>query len=248
MRIDLTWSQFKTQVDNKNLVTQYINKGSYYLIWAQDDLVLYVTSVTIETGNSDQDDFEENYKNENPNSLRSPDGKVLIRAESRPVDCTTCFVGIGDSENNIGDGKELTWDFSNSDDEVDMPSGSTKKRKRLEFSFLDAIWVKEGTIYYHNVPKGSYIDLYVVCPSGQYYLDNDGNPQLATEDTKICHYVSHHPMQGSVPMGDELNTECCSNEIPNNYKFWVEITVPDSDNTSNGVITLELYRTRTLVL
>ena len=74
----------------------------------------------------------------------SPDGKEVVRAESRPEDTTTCFTGIGDSAEGIGDGKEFSWDFSNDDDIVEAPSGM--KRKRIEFKFLDSVWIKEGTL------------------------------------------------------------------------------------------------------
>ena len=87
-----------------------------------------------------------------------------------------------------------------------------------------------------------------MCPAGQYYVDNNKVPVQASVDTPIVHYVIRHPLQGTVPMGDELNTETCSDELPNNYKFWVEVTVPEADVISNGVISLELYRRRTTIL
>ena len=176
---------------------------------------------------------------------KSADGKDIIRAESRPIGTTTVFVGKGD-DTGIGDGKELSWDFSNSNDEITPPSGY--KRKRLEFKFLDDVYVKEGTVYHFESPKGCYIDFYVVCPAGQYYYDNAGDLQLAAVDTPISHYVVHTMIQGSTPMGDELNTETCSEKIPPNYKFWAEITTPDTDVVSNGCVNVEIYRERTIVL
>lgn len=177
---------------------------------------------------------------------KSDDGKDIVRAESRPLNTTTIFVGKADNT-GIGDGKELKWDFSNADDDISTPP-SNCKQKRLEFKFLDDIYVKEGTIYFHNTKKGSYIDLYVVCPNGQYYYDNNGDLQQATEDTIVSHYVIHSFIQGDCPMGDELNTESCSSKIPSNYKFWLDITVPDTDSSSNGYVNLELYRERTVIL
>lgn len=49
-------------------------------------------------------------------------------------------------------------------------------------------------------------------------------------------------------MGDELNSETTSSAIPPNYKFWLEVTVPESDNLSNGWVEIELYRKRTVIL
>lgn len=177
---------------------------------------------------------------------KSDDGKTIVRAESRPLNNTTVFTCRGDSGSNIGDGKIIAWDFSNDDDEISAPEGY--KRKRLEFSFLDGIYVKEGACYHFDSPKGCYVDFYIVCPDGQYYYDNNGDLKQASVDMVIHHYVNHHFIQGSVPMGDELNTESCSQSIPNNYKFWVDVTTPDSDVNSNGFISLEIYRERTVIL
>jgi len=177
---------------------------------------------------------------------RDEDGKEITRAESRPLNWITYFTGRGDSSTNIGDGKVLAWDFSNADDEVPAPAGF--RRKRIEFSFLDPVRIKDGTIYFFQAQKGSYGDLYVVCPAGQAYLKNDGTPAVATTDTIVNHYVNHHMLQGDCPMGDELNTESCSPEIPAHYRFWLEITVPAADSTSNGYISLEVYRPRTAIL
>jgi len=173
------------------------------------------------------------------------EGKPYVRAESRPICCTTYFTTCGDN-GAIGNGKRFAWDFSNSDDDITPPTGY--KRKRIEFHFIDIFYMKEGTVYYHNKLKGSYFDQYVVCPAGYYYYKNDGTPALAAEDTIISHYVIKHPMQGSVPMGDELNSESCSSGIPSYYKFWIDVTVPDTDILSNGIIEVEAYRDRTVIL
>jgi len=140
----------------------------------------------------------------------------------------------------------LEWDFSNSTDDITPPTGF--KRKRIEWSFIDSVWLKEGTLFFHNASKGSYVDVKVVCPAGNYYYKNDGTPTYAEVDTVVSHYVNHYFFQGTCPMGDELNTETCSNEIPANYKFRIEVTVPDTDSTSNGYINFEMYRVRTEIL
>lgn len=248
----------KAVVTVRSLNMDYFDRGNEYYVYAiEDDIKTYFYNITKDSpANGEQTDFETNYKpsiDSSPPVLvpRDEFGKPVQRTESRPIGATTCFVGQGDNVDGyptpeIGGGKVLSYDFSNNDDIVDAPAGF--KRKRLEFQFIDSIWVKEGTIYFFDAVKGSYIDFYVVCPSGQYYYDNNGVPHLATEDTPVNHYVIHHPLQGSVPMGDELNTETCSVEIPPNYKFWVEVTVPDSDTLSSGNISIEMYRKRTIIL
>ena len=178
----------------------------------------------------------------------SDDNKEMIRTESRPIGTTTWFTGAGDVAGDIGGGKELAWDFSNDDDIIAMPSGESGKRKRLEFSFIDYIHVKDGKIYFHNAIKDSYIEFHVVCPDGQYYYDNNNNLQQADGDTIISTYVNKQRFQGTCPMGDELVAEVCSGQIPSYYKFWIDVTVPSSDNSSNGYVRLEVYRTRTVIL
>lgn len=177
---------------------------------------------------------------------KDAEGKLFVRAESRPIGKTTYFTMRGDSATDIGDGKTLSWDFGTSDDEISAPAGF--KRKRLEFQFIDPVNIKEGTIYAFNAPFGAYLDFYVVCPDGEVYLDNNGDPQTAIGDTPVQKFVNHHKINSSFAMGDELNTEAASEEIPINYKFWIDITSSSTDITSQGYISLELYRARTIIL
>jgi len=174
-------------------------------------------------------------------------GKPSIRSESRPDGTSSYFTTRGDSASGIGDGTRLEWDFSNADNDVSAPSGF--KKKQIEAQFADNIWVKEGTVYFYNTPKGATIDFFVVCPAGQYYYDRNGTPQLASEDVVLSHYVVAHPMQDSAPMGDELNTEAATiDAVPPTYKFRIEVTTPDTDTQSNGYAELEVYRERSVLL
>ena len=250
MKIEKSWLELKELVENKVLVIQYKESETEYFIWATENGDEYYCIIDKETGSTNQIDFEGNYKAKanSPIIPKSDDKKQIVRAESRPINHTTCFTGAGDSDTEIGGGKQLIWNFSNNDDELDMGDGSTIRRKRLEFSFKDPIYVKEGTVYYHGISYGSYLDMMVVCPKGQYYYDNDNNVHLAAEDTIISHYVIKHPIYGNVYLGDELNTEGCSSQIPVNYKFWIDITVPSEDVSSHGAISLEIYRKRTVIL
>jgi hypothetical protein len=178
------------------------------------------------------------------------DGRPIIRAESRPLNYVTMFTMSGDTASGIGDGKDIFWDFSNDDDLVASgvaPDGY--KRKLIDVTFLDAIFIKEGTNYFYGAQKGSYVSFTVVCPSGSYYIDRDGSPALATEDAIVTNYVNKHFFSGDCPMGDELNTESCTQDaLPAGYKLRVEVTVPNSDNSSYGCGELEIYRTRTCLL
>lgn len=246
--IQLEWTDFKTDIIAKGFPINFQRispKG--YNIFAIDRTILWMTYIT---DDSYILDFETNYQNLCNKYMipLSSDGKEIIRSESRPLGYTTVFTCQADSNNNIGDGKLLAWDFSNQEDEIEMPTGSNIRKKRIEFKFLDNIHIKEGAVYFFNTKKGTYGDVYIVCPEGQYYLDNDKQPHLATEDTIVEHYMIHQFIQGDCPMGDEFNTEACSEQVPLNYKFYIEITSPISDNESNGYIVLELYRIRTVIL
>lgn len=186
-------------------------------------------------------------------SDRAKDGRMIVRSDSRPREATTYFTMRGDSSTAIGDGKIMTWDFSTSNDIV-TDSLTTiipvdYKRKRLKLSFVDEVWIKEGSIYWKDAPYGCCVDFWIVCPAGEYYLDRDGNPQLPSIDTPLVHYVNHHRILGDCYIGDELNTEGANEDgIPNNYELWIEITTSNIDELSKGHSELEIYRVRTHLL
>lgn len=200
---------------------------------------------------------------------RSIDNRQIVRADSRPRGHMTCFTCRGDSLTAIGDGTTMAWDFSNADnivtDSITKPIPANHKRKRLEIGFSEKIYIKEGTLYFHNAPKGQYLDFWVICKTGGVYddpngtipgsaigLDPDRMYTQAQTDTVVTHYVNQQYMQGSCPMGDELNTEGASEAgLPtqmSKYVLWCEITTPTTDITSNGYASIELYRPRSVLL
>lgn len=263
---EVPWSTFKSFVDARNLSIQWLEIGNNYWLKAIDGS--FDLECRLWKNAEDQtevQDFENNYKDDGNIVLeiKAADGRPITRADSRPRGYTTTFISRGDSLTNIGDGKIMEWDFSNSADDISAPSGF--KRKRLEVGFSDKIYIKEGTLYFHSAPKGCYVDFYVVCKTGGIYEDPNGtipgsaiglDPSKmytqATADTKVTHYVNYHHLQGDCPMGDELNTEGASEAgLPTQqqkYVLWIELTTPDTDSTSNGYLELEIYRMRTLLL
>lgn len=263
MNILLSYADFIALTTAKNLRIQYTETEDHvaghdyesstlgaYTLYAVDIPLIY-KSVILKDAGDDVTDFEDNYKDNANTEIvpRSADGRPLTIAVSRPRRYQTSFTTRCDDLVNslVGKGKAIWWDFSNSDDEVTAPSGY--KRKRIELQWIDPVYLKEGTLYFHNALKGSYFDLYIVCPDGQYFLKNDGTPELATEDTPFAQYINHHFFQGDCSMGDELNTETATEDpLPTNYKVWVEITVPESDTSSNGYGELEVYRQRTITI
>jgi hypothetical protein len=180
-----------------------------------------------------------------PSAPTTDDGKPIVKTESRPLDTTTVFTGCGD-DTDIGNGKSLSWDFSNTDDDISAPAGF--KRKRIVFQFMDPVYIKDGFIFFYDKIKGSYIDLHVVCPAGGYYYKNNGQPWMASEDMSIAHFVVHYPLVGSSNSGMKLQPETCSGQIPSTYKFWIDVTVPDTDSVSFGNVGMQIYRTRTVLI
>jgi hypothetical protein len=254
MKIYKTWTELKNLLSLKLGTLQYIETDIKYIIWFYDSDDLYKTEIYKNTDIDDKNDFESNYKSQCNTSLYplSPDKKRYVRAESRPINCTTVFTCAGDTLGetpSIGTGDRLKWDASISEDWTTDGCPEGFKKSVTEIQFCDSIWMKEGTVYYFNALQNSYIDLEVICPHGGYYIYLGEICQNTTgNDLVVEHYVIKHPIQGDVPMGDELNTEACSQELPSYLKYRLTVTVPTSDTSSNGFIEFELYRQRTVIL
>ena len=247
----MTWTDLKSLRSVKNALFQFEDQVEQYMVWFEDESFQYYCYIEKEDPKSaDQIDFEDNYCEECNKAVRptAPDGKQIMLTSSRPDGTHTVFTGASDDipGNTIGEGNHFVWDFSNATGDITAPSGF--KRKRVVAQFIDNVWIKEGAVYFFNKVKGSYIDMYLMCPTGEVYLDATGSPVVATEDTVVIHQVIKHHVQGSAPMGDELNTEAATlDPTPPNYQVWFEITVPDTDSTSNGHIEIELYRERSII-
>jgi len=258
MNIELNWTEFKQiAITNKHINPQYQDKGHGYFIWAVELCVVYSCNVDkTDPVNSDQEDFEDNYKADCNKTVEPTDteGKHYTRAESRPLDCTTIFTTCFDTNGGspaIGAGARMQWDASVASGWVDDESGAPEGMKQFSVSgsFCDSVWIKEGALYYMNATKGSYIDMEVICPNGGYYMYLGQVYQNTTgSDLTVDHYLFKHPIQDCVPMGDELNTETCSQELPSYLKYKMTVTVPEADATSYGYMEIELYRRRSVVI
>lgn len=185
-------------------------------------------------------------KKVNDSPIFSQTDKMEVIAESRPPGHYTVFTSCGDGT-GIGDGKDLQWNFANTDDEVtsEIPG---YREKNIHVYFNEDIYIKEGAVYFQNAPFGCFVKMFVVCPAGGYYRDRNGAIQMAAVDTEVFCFVPKHFICGSCPQGDELNTEGCTRDpIPKGYYFKFEVYTPDTDNISTGHITLEIYRPRTIL-
>lgn len=177
-----------------------------------------------------------------------PDGRAIVRADSRALGTQTYFTMVGDSATGIGDGVDLRWDFSNQDNEV-KSDDSNWRIKHVDLTFIDPIYLKDGAIYFFNAQKGGYVRFAIICPQGQYYLDNNGQPGYAfTEGQPVHYFVMKHFMTGNCPMGDELNAEGAQeNPIPVGYILRGIIVAPSTDSDSHGYASLEMYRKRSVL-
>lgn len=257
----MTWDELKQYINEANKRNlKYVDYGDSYEVWIMLDDTKLSVDIEKQTGTGprteEQADFEDNYMADCNKTIVPPlldeNNKWRVKSDSRPLKpdgkpYETVFSMAGDTENEIGGGTVIYWDFSTDADLIDAPTGY--KRKRIEISYIDPIYLKDGTIYYFDVLKGSYIDFYIVCPQGQYYYDNNYQLRVADHDMPVRRFLMHHMLAGTNNLGDELNSESAAeNPIPPNYKIWVEITVPAADNSSYGWGELEMYRERSVIL
>lgn len=243
------WTDFKADILNNNFPINYQTFSGGYRVFVVDRQLIWRCFII---DSSEISDFETNYKSNANKCLYDSDGKQYSRAESRPLNCTTCFTSVGDTVGetpSIGTGARLDWDASISEEWTTDGCPEGFKKSVEEIQFCDSIWLKDGTLYYKDVLKNSYIDLEVICPNGGYYMYLGQIQQnLTGSDLVVDHYVIKHPVQGDVSIGDELNTEACSQELPNYLKYRLTIHVPTSDNSSYGYIEFEINRQRTVII
>lgn len=133
--IKTNWQNFKTLTSPKNLLVQYLDKGTFYDIFAVDGPILFQTSIKKESpASSDQTDFENNYKDVVTNKpiatlIRGGTDEDLppIKITFPPQDPPTVIVqGTGDGGGVTFEGKLVTkhileeWD----NDNINVGSGS----------------------------------------------------------------------------------------------------------------------------
>lgn len=199
----------------------------------------------------------------------APDGREIIRADSRPVGTQTYFTMSGDSATGIGDGGELRWDFSNDDymyDSNDVENGPTVasgiKAKRLDIEFHEPIHTKDGAVYFFDAPWGSYCEMFITVPAGNYYPNPAGSIPAAalglsgtdmyayaTKDVFYGSFIQKHYMYETCAMGDDLNSEGSQvDATPTGWYITGLIFTPESDNVSKGYASLEIYRKKSVLL
>jgi hypothetical protein len=251
-------------------VSGVVDLGYYFYMHelaSSDDLLLKISDGSVSINNGEFDLETANavkyvalHRHINP---VSPDGKEMVRADSRPGGTQTVFTMCGDSEDGILNGTPMRWDFSNDDDLFygpTVPSGM--KCKRVSMFFNDPVYLKDGTLYFFDAPWGAYLEMCVAVPAGNYYpnptggvpasalgLPGDDMYAYAADDVPYAHYVTNHYIYGDCPMGDELNAEGCQlDPIPTGWHVNGYIYTLENDNTSKGFGCFEMYRARTTLL
>lgn len=196
---------------------------------------------------------------------RMPDGRPLVRADTRPIGTQTYFTCCGDASDDIGGGTCMRWDFSNDNDLYtgsEVPSGY--KAKQLLLKFNCPVYLKDGAIYFFDAPWGQVMHMDIVVPSGGYYPNPEGQIPAAAlglpgtdmyaqapsgSNVVYQSYVHNHYVYGDCPMGDELNAEGCAvDALPVGWMLRGLIMTPESDDTSKGYASMEMYRCHTTLL
>lgn len=198
-------------------------------------------------------------------SPRMADGRMIVRADSRPLSYATYFTMCGDdSTAGIGEGTKLLWDFSNDDDLINdgsVPSGM--KCKQILLQFLCPVYMKDGTLYFKDAPWGCFVTMDIVVPPSTYYpnpagpypaaaLGLSGTKMYANSGEDLVSYqvyLMKHMIFGDCPMGDEINAEGSSiNPVPPGWYIRGRVYTPISDTTSKGYGELEIHRCHTTIL
>lgn len=259
----MTWTELKQSINKFSLV-KYIETDDKYDIWYMlGNKKLDCEILKEDPINAEQTNFESVCKAlANYDNVTEVDelGRWVVRADSRRRDWDVVFQGSGDnmSTGKMGDGMPFTYDFSDPVEDIKwitdgVPSGF--KRQRIDWMFADYVYLKEGTLYFYDMPKGSYIDLWLVSPAGEFYPRKllDANQDVVKDylqagalPVPFMHWVVKYMMEGSAPMGDELNTESAAeNPASPGLIFRAEVTVPDDTGyeSAHGHWSLEIYRT-----
>lgn len=196
---------------------------------------------------------------------RMPDGRPIVRADTRPLSTMCYFTGRGDDSTSICHGQALRWDFSNSENDYtgpEVPSGYIAKQ--LLISFHCPVYLKDGTMYFFNAPWGAMVRMEIAVPPNHYYPNPKGNIPAAAlglmgDDRMFSYsgddivpyqvYVACHYMYGDCPMGDEFNAEGAAvDALPPGWYIRALILCPEGSTTFKGFGNLEMYRCHTLLL
>lgn len=147
----VSWNEFLSIIDDKNLIPQFKYEDGYYVVFSKDEYILY-KSILI--NKEEKKDFKDNYMALWNDKLqhRTSEGLIQFVASPRPDDTNTYFAGAGDDQ-SLGDGEEVIFNMSSSD---------TSKSQDIYFS--EDIYIKDGLIQFQSAPLGSYFEVEIIHP------------------------------------------------------------------------------------
>lgn len=191
-------------------------------------VVVYLDGTETETFTVDYSAFENNNK-----AVHFSRGRITFSeapANGVAITADYQYATIGGEEDL------LIFDFS-----------TDTSPKTIWLEHCDPVHIKDGVVFYQNGELDSKLNVYIVCPAGNYYYDNNDTPAYASEDTDIMHYVFNQVLSGSAEMGVYFDVEARSKAVPKNYK--VKMVIDKGSATSlKGSIRLEINRERTVII
>ena len=232
--IFLDWDDFKTDIINKGFPLNFKRKPNGYDVFALDRTLTWTAVVSSPSGVAD---FETNYQS-NCNRYLDPvddGGKAYVRAEVRPMECTTMFTSRGDTVNDIGDGERTSWNSADPSGWTTEGAPSGYKQLTKDLQFMDPIFVTAGCCMYENCPFGSELDMYVMYEAAPGYF------------VPVDHFVSAWPMSGTCSEGSTIDSTTISSALPPYLVLRFIYTIPENETSARGAAALKIYRERTVI-
>lgn len=180
-----------------------------------------------------------------------PDNKPYVRAEPRPLGCTTVFtcngdfLGSGSIPPVIGGGDRVEWNAANAGEWVTV---GDVKRKTIDLVFCDTVYLRGGHIFSPHSPRGANVSFQVMCPPNGYYM-NLGQVKVNTTGDWLK--VDENVVKAPLAHGEEpflLDSFTASNGLPSGYRLRFVIEIPVAEVDCFGNILLLIYRERSVVV
>jgi hypothetical protein len=167
----IEWTDLKIEITNRNLLLQGEDENGSYYIRAKDDFILFKCEIEqTDPANSDQVDFETNYK-PTWNAIlehRNNEGLHRIIGSPRPDGTKTYFTGSGDN-GGLGSGNRFM---------IKMKATDTTP-KHIDITMNENIFAYRGSVQFEGAPFGSYVEFSVV-----------------VGEVEVAKYVTKVPMLG----------------------------------------------------
>lgn len=216
-----------------------------------------VSAEAVGTGDGSTVQFQLDQKE--TRSLTVKQDGVMIPASAYSIDATTYVDGNSASHFSYGlltfaaapaSGVAITADYEyatiGTGDTTVFEASAEDQTYVTWMNFCDPVHIKDGVAIFENGAIDTVLNVYVVCPAGYYYYDNNVTPQYAVTDTIIHHYVVDQILLGTAHVGIYFDVEARSKALPIYYRLKVEIN-SGSSSTFKGFARMEINRQRTII-